>query len=872
MKKNYTNPPKLLEELLRRFLYNTTQYSALGDYAELYDHLSSEKGRAYAVTWYCIQLVKLLSTYCLQKSIWSIMMFKNYMKIAFRNINRNKTYTFLNLFGLSIGMAVFSLIFLYVQYELSFDKYHENSDRIYRIVQKAEDRSHYIEIYGSDIIARTHAPLAMALADEFPEVISAVRINFRSNILLSTGKKKFFENKICFADPSIFEVFSFKLINGDPKSALSDPNSIILSERMVDKYFQDKDPIGKVFTYNNSFDLKVTGVMKNIPENSHFTMEFIISFKKYDELLNKVTALWDDNWHCWTYCVFHNDVDIKGFEKKLIPLAERASNNIRNGTKSEFLLQPITSIHLNSHLFKEIDVNSDIKYVYILISIAFLILVIACLNYINLTTACSLKRSREVGIRKVVGAHKRHLVYQFFGESIIITVFALILSTIIFFLALPAFNSLVDRDLSLDIINNSQIILVIFVLLFIVGILAGSYPALFISSYKPIMVLKNAVDKSFKGIKLRNILVTAQFSISILLIICTLIVKEQLYFINNKDIGYEKDRIIVLHLRDPEIRKNIEVIKTELLNNPAILKFSSSSSLPNNIDTWKSIPASVVKERGVMFRTRIDYDFLELYGIEIIEGRNFSRDFPSDETGAVIINETAAKMIGLESPLENSFELHTSRETKKIIGVVRDFHFRSLHKKIDPLYLYMDKRYSGNYLSVKIKGDRITETISLIKDQFEKISLNYPVEYYFFDETINASYNSEQKIGKIFSIFALIAVSIACLGLLGLSIFSAEQRKKEIAVRKTLGAKISGIVILISRDFLRSIFISVAIAWPVGYFAMNNWLQNFAYRIDIGINVILYACFLAVLTAVLTVIWSAIKSATTNPVDSLRYE
>ncbi len=797
-------------------------------------------------------------------------MFKNYMKIAFRNINRNKTYTFLNLFGLSIGMAVFSLIFLYVQYEFSFDKYHENSDHIYRIVQKQVDRKHYIEVHGTNVIGRTHSPLASALEDEFPEVISAVRVNFRSNVLLSTGKKIFFESNFCFADPSIFEVFSFQLIKGDRRSALIDPNSIILSERMVKKYFQDEDPIGKNFRYNDSVDLKVTGVMENIPGNSHFTMEFIIPFKKLDEMEYRGTPTWDNNWHCFTYCLFRNNADINGFEKKLIPLAEKASEIC--GVRNDFLIQPLTSIHLKSHLFQEINENSDIRYVYILITIAFLILVIACLNYINLTTACSSKRSREVGVRKVVGAHKRHLVYQFFGESIIITVFALILSVIIFLLALPAFISLVDRNLSLDIIDNSQIIMLVSVLLFLVGILAGSYPALFISSYKPITVLKGAADKSIKGIKLRNILVTAQFSISILLIICTLVVKEQLYFINNKDFGYEKDSIVVFRLRDPEIRKNIQVIKTELSKNPAITKISSSSSLPNTISSFQSIPASVVEKRGAMYNARIDYDFLELFEIDLIEGRNFSRDYSSDDGGAVIINETAVKTLGLVSPLEQDFELHTSRETKKIIGVVKDFHFRSLHRKIDPMYLYIDQRYSGSYLSIKMKSDRIAETISSIKGQFEKISRNYPVEYYFFDETNNASYNSEQKTGTVFSIFALIAVSIACLGLLGLSIFSAEQRKKEIAVRKTLGAKIAGIVILISRDFLRSIFISVAIAWPVGYFAMNNWLRNFAYRIDIGLNVILYACFLAFLTAVLTVIWSAIRSATANPVDSLRYE
>ena len=871
MSKKSPHPPYFAVKLLSLMKRYSDEYSTTGDLVEEYREIAKEKGRYFADFWYLGQVFCMIPTFILLYLEFGVTMFKNYLKVALRNIKRSKGISFINIAGLSVGMAVFLLILLYVQYELSFDKYHEKCDRIYRIVQKDADRPHYIETYGTNIIARTHAPLAMALVDEFPDVISAVRVivDFQSNTLLSTNKKRFIENKICFADPSIFEIFSFKLIKGDFGSALNDPNSIILSERMEKKYFQNENPIGKIIRYNNAIDLIVTGVVENIPENSHFTMEFIIPFEKFNEINNIDATSWDHNWNCWTYCLFREDADISGFEKKLIPLAEKASNI--SGVRNDFLIQPLTSIHLYSHLFKEIVENSDIKYIYILLTIAFLVLVIACLNYINLTTACSSKRSREVGIRKIVGAHKRQLINQFFSESIIITIFALIISVIIFFLALPAFNSLVDRNLSLDMINNSQIVLLFSILLFSVSILAVSFPALFISSFKPIIVLKNAADKSIKGIKLRNILVTVQFSISIILIICTLVVKEQLSFINNKNIGYEKDRIVVLPLRDPGIRRNIQVTKTELLNNPAILKISLSNSLPNNIDSWQSIPTSVVKESGAMFRTQIDYDFLELYGIDLIEGRNFSRDFPSDEKSAVIINETAAKTLGIESPLGKDFEYHSSRKNKKIIGIVKDFNFRSLHNKIDPLYLELG-RYSGYYLSVKIKGDQVAETIRIIKGQFEKISLNYPVEYYFFDETINIFYNSEQKVGTIVSIFALFAVSIASLGILGLSIFSTEQRKKEIAVRKTLGAELSSLYFLLTKEFLKWILVANIIAWPVGWYCMNKWLENFAYKISLDTHIFILSGLFALAIAIITIIIQVFKTATTNPVDSLRYE
>ncbi|MFC1724621.1 ABC transporter permease, partial [candidate division KSB1 bacterium] len=480
-------PPKIAEYLMSRMFPDENHYTTVSDLEEEFLCLLSEKGKTFAVLWYWLQLIPAFVQCSIHKTKWSSILFKNYLKIALRNIKRNKTNTFLNLFGLSVGMAVFLLFLLYVKFEMSYDRYHENPDLIYRVVQKQVDRKHYIQIHGTNIIAVTHAPLAKALTDEFPEVNSAVRVQFRSNTLISSNNAKFIEDKICFVDPSLFEIFSFELIKGDPVSTLTDPNSIIISERMAKKYFPDDNPIGKILTYNTSNELRITGVMENIPENSHFRMDFIIPFRKYDEMYYSAGTSWDNNWHCYTYIKFRQGADIKGFEKKLVPLAEKVSGIV--GTRNDFMIQPVTSIHLHSHLFIEIEENSDIKYVYILLTIAFLVLVIACLNYINLTTACSSKRSREVGVRKVVGAEKKQLVYQFFGESLMVTIIALVLSVILFYLVLPTFNTLVERNLSLDIINIPQIILLISALFFLVGILAGMYPAVFISSYKPITAL-----------------------------------------------------------------------------------------------------------------------------------------------------------------------------------------------------------------------------------------------------------------------------------------------------------------------------------------------------------------------------------------------
>ncbi|MBN1272759.1 MAG: ABC transporter permease [Candidatus Aminicenantes bacterium] len=797
-------------------------------------------------------------------------MLKNYLKNALRNILNNRTTTFLNLFGLSIGLAVFLLILLFVQFELSYDKYHDDCDRIYRIVQKQVDRKHYIELHGTNIIAVTHAPLAAALVENFPEILSAVRVNFRSNVLLTTNSKKFFENNICFADPSLFKVFSFQMIKGDPEKALDDLHSIILTERMAKKYFDAEDPVGKWVRYDNRFDLKVMGIVENIPENSHFTMGFIIPFKKFNELNNADGTDWDKNWHCFTYFKFHKKADINGFEKKLVPLAEKASQIV--GVRNDFLIQPITSIHLHSHLFIEITENSDIKYVFILLSIALLVLVIACLNYINLTTACSFKRKKEVGVRKVVGAEKRQLIFQFISESVMVTIFALIVSAFIFSLALPAFNSLIDRNLSLDQINTPLIILLLIGMLLSIGILAGLYPALFISSYRTITALKTGTERNSKGLRLRNLLVTVQFSISILLILCTLVIKGQISFIHNKDVGYDKEKIVIFPLRDPVIRRNIQVIKSELLKEPSIINVAVSGNLPSHFTDFQSIPASVVENRGAVYRTGIDYDFLELYGIELVEGRNFSRDFSSDGRNAVIINETAVKTFGLKSPVGKIFKLHSSGDGKRIIGVVKDFHFRSLHHKIDPMYFEMVGAYLGQYLSVKVRGDQYDKTIRAVKDQMAEISTNFPFEYYFFDKRIDAYYHFELKTGTVISVFSLFAVFIACIGLLGLSIFVAEQKKKEISIRKVLGAKSFSILVLVSKDFLRSIIISIAVAWPLGYFFMTKWLQNFAYRVNLSVWVFLISGLAALAIAMLTISSQTIKAAISNPADSLRYE
>lgn len=842
-----------------------------GDLEEEFRERAAGSSPRKAKLWYGYQLLKSLPAYSKYLCVWSYVMFKNYCVTALRNIRRQKGYSLLNLGGLAIGLACFILISIYIQYELSFDRYHAGAGQIYRVCGE-----HPFYYHGKNQAAITPAPLAPALKSDLPEVLASVRLTDEDDVLLSSGDKHFLEESIFYASPGIFEVFSFQLYTGDPENALSAPYSIILSERMAEKYFAQENAIGKTIKLKARYDLKVTGVLKNIPTNSHYVADFILPFSLYGVINNEDFTSWSHSSY-YTYIKLRDDTLLKDFESHIQTYMERSFRPGQDRQGFRYFLQPLTDIHLHSDVIAEINANSDIKNIYIFGFIAILILIIACMNYMNLVTARSAQRSKEVGIRKVVGALRNQVIKQFFAESILLTFLALILASFLVFLLLPLFGTFVNKDLNISIMNNPQILFAILALIFFVGVFAGSYPALIISSFRPAKILRSGSKSTPKGISLRNGLVVIQFSISILLIICTLVVRNQLNFIKNKDVGYQKDQIITMRIRDPEIRQNIKPIKTELLDHPYILSASASSNLPHritNLGRVKSYQASD-EEYFPMYQCTVDYDFFDLFGIEITTGRKFSKDFASDTQDAYILNETAVKALGYSNPLDKEFiePIHGGTSKRgRIIGVMKDFNMLSLHLGIEPLKLGLDPNESQRYLSIKLQGNEIPKTIKFIKEKFEMISSTYPFEYQFFDDVFSQVYENEQKVGQLLNAFGLLAIFIACLGLYGLASFTTEQKTKEIGIRKVLGASISGIILLLTKEFTKWVLVANFVAWPVAFFLMKNWLQNFAYQIPLSVGIFFLAGAFAFGLAFLTVLFQTLRAAKANPIAALKYE
>ena len=803
-------------------------------------------------------------------STLEVIMFKNYLKIAFRNIGQHKVYSFINIFGLAVGLACLILILLFMQHELSFDTYHEKADQIFRLV-KEEISPDSKRTYKSLL---TPMALVPTLKEECPEIIAATRLKNTSTVI-SFGEKNFLEKRIYFAEPDLLKIFSFDLEKGDPETALKDPRSIVLTREMSEKYFGSQDPMGKTLTVDGTYQLTVTGVLKNIRKNSHFIMDFVIPLDAYLLTEGDQITAWGTNIFR-SYILLREDADPKQLESKFPAIIKKVLKrdlNYEGPVTVRLFTQPLSKIHLYSHYGGELTANSDIRYIYLFTIIALLILTMSCINYVNLATARAARRSKEVGIRKVVGAKRLHLIKQFLGESFLLTFIAFVIAIFIVEITLPGFNSLIEKDLSFNIINNFQFALGLFVLMVIVGVLAGGYPALAISSFKPITIVGGQHSSGPKGAALRNLLVLAQFTISIILIICTVVVNSQLGFIRHRDMGYSKDNILVMPIRNNEVRNKLDVVKTELLRNPDILSVSASNALPNDVD-WgfpADWPGKAENVKLIFYAGFVDYDFIDLYQLKLVEGRNFSRDFPSDEKGAYILNESAVKTLGWESPLGREFGSETRRG--KIVGIIKDFHLLSLHEKIQPLFYYLepDNRFK-DYISVKISGNRIPGTIAFLEKKMKTFSPTYPFEYRFFDEIFDRAYITEQKLASTFSICALVTILIACLGLLGLASFTAEQKTKEIGIRKVMGATVSGIILLLSKKFTRWVLAANIIAWPIAYVAMKQWLQSFAYRTTLGIEIFILSGLLALMIALGTISYQSFRAAAANPVESLRYE
>jgi ABC-type antimicrobial peptide transport system permease subunit len=857
LKKYHASQPPVGKKILRFILPFHEQEALLGDFDEIYLDILNRKRKLTALFWYWRQVAILIPSFLKNSVYWSIQMIKNYVKIAFRNIGKHRGYSFINIFGLAIGISACVLLLMWVQDEWSYDRFHTNSQDIYRILLDPLGASSTHE-------AVTPPVLAGRMKENFPEVIETARVSTSGTLLFKSGDKAFYESRGIFADASFFEMFSFPFVQGDPDTAFAELRSIVITEDMALKYFEGKNPLGKTLTINTNSDYKVTGVIKNIPHKSHLDFSYIRNFELLKEFGVELDS-WE-NVSFYTYVQLKDNSSHKQIDEKLKVLIEQEDPG-----HNLYYLQPLAQIHLRSNFNFDPAVTGNIMYIYIFLAAALFILLIACINFMNLATARSGTRAKEVGMRKAIGAFRTDIIKQFFGESLLLSFTALMFSLILLYLFLPVFNNLSGKELSLSGSGGIQIILGFIGIALFTGLLSGSYPALFLSSFQTVNVIKNFPQSGKKGSLFRKILVVTQFSLTIIILIGTIIVHKQLRHIRNQNLGYDKDSMVCFPLRG-EFGRKLEAAKAELLQDPNILNFAVTSSLPTHIGSGTSGAGWEGKPEGLRIQMQIvsvDFDYLDTFRMEMAEGRFFSEEFESDSKEGHILNEAAIKAMGLDSPLGKRFTVWGRKGT--IIGVVKDFNYKSLHNEIEPLILTMEPR-AYRYGCIRISSAHIEETIGTIENVWNTFSAGFPFDYAFLDDRLDNLYKSEQSIGTVFNYFTLLVMFIACLGLFGLASFTAETRTKEIGIRKVLGAPVSRIVLLLSREYAKWVLYANILAWPAAYFIMSKWLESFAYRTDIRIQMFFLAAAMALAIALVTISYQCIKTALSNPVDSLKYE
>ncbi len=806
-------------------------------------------------------------------------MLKSYLTIALRILRKQKIYAVINIAGLSVGMACSLFIFLWVRDELSCDRYHKNADRIYRVVFQKRDAG---KEYGS---AMSPAPLAQALLDEFPEVLRATRISDDHQRFFRYEDKGFNENRIVSADPNVFSVLTIPLIQGDPRTALSKPNSLVITRSIAEKYFGDRNPLGKTLRVEEYTDLLITGVAEDIPPNSHYHYDFIVSLITFEDTMSQ-------EWlysYLYTYVLLKEGADPAKLEPKLQKIIEKYAaphyettfgftyeEGLEAGYFSRIILQPITDIHLHSQMLHEIEPNSDPRYITIFSVIAIFILLIAFINFMNLSTARSSIRAREVGMRKVLGSAPAQLIRQFLVESTLMSLFSLALALAIVELFLPLFNRIAAKEISLPFFSQGWLLPGIIAVMITVGLFAGIYPAFFMTSFRPTSVLRGKLRVEAQHPFVRNGLVLFQFSISIILLVGTFVVYSQMQYVRNRQLGFDKEHIVILP-RAHVLAKKQELFKQEIMTHAGIQSASMSSSYPG-----KALAYLVYKKLGssgdeghVMGTFISDHDFAETYGLELIDGRYFSGD-PSREEDTVVLNETGVRLLGLEDPVgQNIFGPEKDKyRTLTVIGVIEDGNFHSLHQKIQPLGIrHLSAGGTGTrFLSIRLNPGNAQKTLTFLEDKWEEFVPDRPFEYTFLDDDLDLLYKSDWRTGQLMTAFSILSVIIACLGLFGLVAFSAEQRTKEIGIRKVLGASSLRIVFSYSKEFTKWVILANVIAWPIAYYVMSKWLENFAYRTSIELWTFILAAVLALLIALITITFQVLRAALADPIDSLRYE
>ena len=888
MKQNPERASRLGYRLLSTILGRGEHYTLIGDLEEIHAGLVEEKGAFRAGLWYWGQIFKSLPSYLTHLIYWSGVMIKNYIITSLRNINKQRGYTFINILGLAIGLAACLLAILYIMDELSYDRYNDKADRIYRFTADVTREGQEIKIIGAG------APVGPALVEGFPEVEDAVRFREADSIRVKAGEASFREKRVVYSEPSFFNIFSVPLVKGDPRTALAPPKSLILSRTTAARYFGNEDPLGRTLVIDGQEEWTVQGVFEDIPPNSHFHFDIILSFSSLEVERDPLAMSWM-TFNFQTYLLFREGASTHDLMAKLPSLiTSHVASEVeqamgisfdefltRSGMKISYGLQPLTDIHLRSRGgIGEFEPNSDIKYITLFTAVSLFILVLAAINFVNLATARSSGRAKEIGLRKVLGSFRRDIIGQFLLESTILSLIAMAVAVLLIGLVLPLFNQISGKEMTIVSLAHPQMALFAVGLTLAIGLLAGAYPAFFLSAFRPSPILRGELQRGVRGGALRRVLVIFQFAVSVVMIIGTMVVFNQLHYIQNKKIGFNKEQVLILQ-NAYLLGDRAETMKNEMLAYPRVLRATLSGFLPipssrarmpvarqDDPDAKNAPPISI---------WTVDHDYIDTLEMKVESGRNFLRDYPTD-VEAALINQAAVRHFGLEEPLGKILVLMDIApdgtgpryQPFTVIGVVEDFHFESLRNSIEPLMMRLGR--SRGALALRIQTEGIAGTIETLRRKWTSFLPGEPFEYTFLDESFRKMYEGELRVGRIFGAFAGLAVFIGCLGLFGLAAFSAAKRKKEIGIHKVLGASIPAIVRLLIREYALLIGLANLVAWPAAYLIMANWLRQFAYRAGIGWPIFVGTAALTVLIGLLTVSSLSLRAASANPAEVLRYE
>jgi putative ABC transport system permease protein len=853
--------PRWIERLLESFYGEDALQEKLGDFEEFCGDDIQKRGKFRASLWYFIQVIRILMSESQLSLYWSFAMFKNYVMIAFRSLKRHKIYSVITVSGLALGISVFLLISAWVLRELSFDRFHENAASVFRVSEKRHFPDHVRQNF------RTPGPLSEQLKENFPEIRKSVRVAMTGERVLNYENKIFYEESILTVDPEFFAMFSFPFIEGDRETALDNPNAMVIAEQIARKYFGRENPIGKILTMDNKIDFTVTGLIKDVPSNSHLQFDMVVPFEVVEKL-GWVTDAWDFSM-ALTYIQLEESVDYREFERKITALVK----NYDEDSNIELFLKPLTKIYLYSS-YDNPDGKGRIQYVYVFSLLGVLILIVACINFMNLATARSEYRCREIGMRKVIGASKAHIIRQFLVEAIFIAFVSLLLAPLLIQLALPGFNKITNETFALSDFFSFAMIWVVFGVTLFTGIVSGSYPALFLSSFEPVKVLKKSTTSGRKGSYLRKGLVLVQMSISLILLIASVVIYSQIDYLKNKDLGLNKEHVVTIPLgiANQENSQIYKRFKNEIKQTSQIENVTAAFTHPTSFGTWAKdivFEGRKLDEEMPINVTSVDFDFIETLKIEVLKGRSFAEEYGAEKNN-LIINERLETILGDESALNKTLDIGGSYKGN-IIGVVKDFHLESASNAIiGPLILFLNPRI--NYIFVRIRPDDIASTLERMEQTWLKVAPYLPFTYNFLDEEFDQLYTDVENLGAILKYFTIIAGFIACLGLFALSSFAAGKRTKEIGIRKVLGSSVGNILFLLNKDFLKLILMANVIAWPISWILMNNWLENFPYRVSLSWSAFVLAGLLTLFVTLVTVSSQTLKASFANPSNSLRYE